>query len=187
MFDLTGRKALVTGASGGIGEEIARALHAQGAIVGLHGTRVEKLEALAAELGDRVQDLPANSPTAPRSRRSPEGRSRARRRRHPRQQCRHHQGRPVRAHERRRLGQGLEVNLTAVFRADARTDPPDDAPPLRPHHQHHLRGRRHRQSRPGQLLRLQGRHDRLFQVAGQEIATRNVTVNCVAPGFIESP
>ena len=54
MFDLTGRKALVTGATGGIGEEIARQLHAQGAIVGLHGTRVEKLEALAAELGDRV-------------------------------------------------------------------------------------------------------------------------------------
>ena len=54
MFDLTGRKALVTGASGGIGETIARVLHAQGAVVGLHGTRVERLEALAAELGDRV-------------------------------------------------------------------------------------------------------------------------------------
>ncbi len=60
MFDLTGRKALVTGATGGIGEEIARQLHAQGAIVGLHGTRVEKLEALAAELGDRVKIFPAN-------------------------------------------------------------------------------------------------------------------------------
>lgn len=60
MFDISGRKALVTGASGGIGEEIARTLHAQGAIVGLHGTRVEKLEALAAELGDRVHVLPAN-------------------------------------------------------------------------------------------------------------------------------
>lgn len=60
MFDLTGRKALVTGATGGIGEEIARQLHAQGAIVGLHGTRVEKLEALAAELGERVKIFPAN-------------------------------------------------------------------------------------------------------------------------------
>ena len=60
MFDLTGRKALVTGATGGIGEEIARMLHAQGAIVGLHGTRVEKLEALAADLGDRVKIFPAN-------------------------------------------------------------------------------------------------------------------------------
>jgi 3-oxoacyl-[acyl-carrier protein] reductase len=60
MFDLSGRKALVTGASGGIGEEIARLLHKQGAIVGLHGTRVEKLEALAAELGERVKIFPAN-------------------------------------------------------------------------------------------------------------------------------
>ena len=46
MFDLTGKTALVTGASGGIGEAIARALHAQGATVVLHGTRAEKLEAL---------------------------------------------------------------------------------------------------------------------------------------------
>lgn len=60
MFDLSGRKALVTGASGGIGEAVARALHAQGATVGLHGTRVERLEALAAELGDRVKIFPAN-------------------------------------------------------------------------------------------------------------------------------
>jgi len=51
MFDLTGRKALITGASGGIGEAIARAFHAQGAIVALHGTRVERLETLAAQLG----------------------------------------------------------------------------------------------------------------------------------------
>lgn len=60
MFDLSGRKALVTGASGGIGEEIARMLHAQGAVVGLHGTRVEKLETLANTLGERVQIFPAN-------------------------------------------------------------------------------------------------------------------------------
>ena len=71
MFDLTGRKALVTGASGGIGEAIARALHAQGAIVGLHGTRVEKLEALAGELGEPHQDLSGQSVrSAARSRRS---------------------------------------------------------------------------------------------------------------------
>ncbi len=60
MFDLTGKKALVTGASGGIGEAIVRALHAQGATVGLHGTRVEKLEALAGELGERTKLFPAN-------------------------------------------------------------------------------------------------------------------------------
>ncbi len=60
MFSLTGRKALVTGSSGGIGEAIARTLHAQGATVGLHGTRLEKLDALAAELGERVKVFPAN-------------------------------------------------------------------------------------------------------------------------------
>lgn len=60
MFDLTGKNALVTGASGGIGGEIAKALHAAGATVGLSGTRVEPLEALAKELGDRVHVLPCN-------------------------------------------------------------------------------------------------------------------------------
>ena len=60
MFDLTGKNALVTGASGGIGGEIAKALHAAGATVGLSGTRVGPLEALAAELGERVHVLPCN-------------------------------------------------------------------------------------------------------------------------------
>jgi 3-oxoacyl-[acyl-carrier protein] reductase len=60
MFDLTGKSALVTGASGGIGADIARALHASGATVGLSGTRVEPLEALAAELGARTHVLPCN-------------------------------------------------------------------------------------------------------------------------------
>lgn len=54
MFDLTGKNALVTGASGGIGGEIARALHKAGATVTLSGTRIAPLEALAAELGARV-------------------------------------------------------------------------------------------------------------------------------------
>lgn len=60
MFDLTGRTALVTGASGGIGAAIATALHGAGATVALSGTRVEPLEALAAELGVRVHVLPCN-------------------------------------------------------------------------------------------------------------------------------
>ncbi|WP_028880289.1 3-oxoacyl-[acyl-carrier-protein] reductase [Terasakiella pusilla] len=61
MFDLTGKCALVTGASGGIGAEIAKALHAQGATVGLTGTRVEALEKVAAEIGgERVHILPCN-------------------------------------------------------------------------------------------------------------------------------
>lgn len=60
MFDLTGKSALVTGASGGIGADIARALHRAGAVVALSGTRVEPLEALAAELGERSHVLPCN-------------------------------------------------------------------------------------------------------------------------------
>ena len=54
MFDLSGRRALVTGASGGIGGAIARALHAQGAAVALSGTRRDALDALASELGERA-------------------------------------------------------------------------------------------------------------------------------------
>lgn len=60
MFDLTGKTALVTGASGGIGGAIAKALHAAGATVAIHGTRREALDVLAAELGERVHVLPAN-------------------------------------------------------------------------------------------------------------------------------
>ena len=60
MFDLTGKSALVTGASGGIGAEIARVLHGAGAQVGLSGTRVDPLEALAGELGDGAFVLPCN-------------------------------------------------------------------------------------------------------------------------------
>ncbi len=67
MFRLDGKTALVTGASGGIGAGIARALHAQGAIVVLSGTRVDALELLAAELGGRTHVCPADlkDPAAP--------------------------------------------------------------------------------------------------------------------------
>lgn len=60
MFDLTGKCALVTGASGGIGGAIAKTLHDAGASVGLSGTRREALEAVAAQLGDRAHVLPCN-------------------------------------------------------------------------------------------------------------------------------
>jgi 3-oxoacyl-[acyl-carrier protein] reductase len=60
MLDLTGKKALVTGATGGLGGAIARRLHAQGATVALSGTRVEALEALAKELGERVEITPCD-------------------------------------------------------------------------------------------------------------------------------
>jgi 3-oxoacyl-[acyl-carrier protein] reductase len=60
MFDLSGRTALVTGATGGIGGAIAQALHTQGATVAISGTRREVLDTLAGKLGERVHVLPCN-------------------------------------------------------------------------------------------------------------------------------
>ena len=60
MFDLSGNIALITGASGGIGAAIARALHGRGATVVLHGTRAERLAELAGELGERTHVVTAN-------------------------------------------------------------------------------------------------------------------------------
>jgi len=60
MFELSGKMALVTGATGGLGAAIAKALHAQGAHVVLSGTREAALEALAVEMGERVSAVPAN-------------------------------------------------------------------------------------------------------------------------------
>jgi 3-oxoacyl-[acyl-carrier protein] reductase len=60
MFDLTGKTALVTGASGAIGSDIARALHKQGATVAISGTRKDALDKLAADLGARVHVLPCD-------------------------------------------------------------------------------------------------------------------------------
>ena len=60
MFDLTGKSALITGASGGIGGEIARTLHRAGAVVALSGTREAPLRELADELGERSHVLPCN-------------------------------------------------------------------------------------------------------------------------------
>jgi 3-oxoacyl-[acyl-carrier protein] reductase len=60
MFDLSGKRALITGASGGIGEEIAAAFHSQGATVALSGTRREKLDEVASRIGSRVHVLPCD-------------------------------------------------------------------------------------------------------------------------------
>ena len=60
MFDLSEKNALITGASGGIGGSVARALHGCGASVALSGTRLDALESLSAELGDRAHVTPAD-------------------------------------------------------------------------------------------------------------------------------
>ena len=60
MFDLTGKTALITGATGGIGAAIAKALHKAGATIAISGTRQPALDALKAELGDRVHTIACN-------------------------------------------------------------------------------------------------------------------------------
>ncbi|WP_018239259.1 3-oxoacyl-[acyl-carrier-protein] reductase [Ensifer sp. BR816] len=187
MFDLSGRKALVTGASGGIGEEIARMLHAQGALVGLHGTRVEKLEALANTLGERVQIFPANlSDRAEVKALGEKAEAEL-------------GGVDILVNNAGITKDGLfvrmsdedwdnvlEVNLTAVFRLTRELT-------------HPMMRRRFGRivnitsvvgvtGNPGQANYCASKAGMIgfSKSLAQEIATRNVTVNCVAPGFIES-
>lgn len=187
MFDLTGRKALVTGASGGIGEAIARQLHSRGATVGLHGTRVERLEALAKDLGERVMMFPAN--LSDRDAVSELGKKAE-------QEL---EGVDILVNNAGITKDGLfvrmsddawdsvlEVNLTSVFRLTREL-----AHPMM-------------KRRSGRIINITsvvgvagnpGQANYCASKAGmigftksiaQEIAPRNVTVNCVAPGFIES-
>jgi 3-oxoacyl-[acyl-carrier protein] reductase len=187
MFDLTGKKALVTGSSGGIGEAVARALHAQGATVGLHGTRVERLEALATELGERVAIFPAN--LSDRDAVKALG-----------QKAEADLGGvDILVNNAGITKDGLfvrmsdadwdavlEVNLTAVFRLTRELTHPM------------MRRRGGRiinitsvvgvTGNPGQANYCASKAGMIgfSKSLAQEIATRNVTVNCVAPGFIES-
>ena len=188
MFTLNGKAALVTGASGGIGGDIARALHAQGATVTLSGTRRDALEALKAELGDRAHVAVCNL------------------------------GEAAQVDELPKIAEGLmggldilisnagitrdnlfmrmkddewdevlRVNLTASFRLARAV--------LRPM----------MKKRWGRIISItsvvgvtgnpgQGNYAAakagligMTKSLAQEIASRNITVNCVAPGFIKSP
>jgi 3-oxoacyl-[acyl-carrier protein] reductase len=187
MFDLTGRKALVTGASGGIGEAIARALHAQGATVGLHGTRVERLEALAGELGERAKVFPAN--LANRDEVKALGQKAEA----------ELQGVDILVNNAGITRDGLfvrmsdedwdsvlDVNLGAVFRLTRELT-------------HPMMRRRFGRiinitsvvgvtGNPGQANYCASKAGMVgfSKSLAQEIASRSITVNCVAPGFIES-
>ncbi len=187
MFDLTGKKALVTGATGGIGEAIARALHAQGATVGLHGTRMEKLESLAGDLKERVRLFPAN--LSDRAAVKDLGaRAEA-----------ELEGVDILVNNAGITRDGLfvrmsdedwdaviEVNLTAVFRLTRELT-------------HPMMRRRYGRivnitsvvgvtGNPGQANYCASKAGMIgfTKSLAQEIASRNVTVNCIAPGFIES-
>ena len=188
MFDLTGKTALVTGASGGLGGAIARALHAQGATVMLSGTRREALDALAAELGARVHvetcdlsDAASVEKLVPAAEKAMgqldilvnnAGLTRD------------NLFMRMKDEEWERV---LAVNLTATFRLSRAA----------------LRGMMKR--RFGRILAItsvvgvtgnpgQGNYAAskagmigMMKSLAAEVASRGVTANCVAPGFIESP
>lgn len=187
MFDLSGKGALVTGASGGIGAAIARTLHANGAAVALSGTRAERLEALAGELGERCHVVPADLSDGaavaalPAAAESALGsldiliNNAGLTRDNLAMRMKDDEWQTV-----------LDVNLTAAFRLSRAV----------------LRGMM--KSRWGRIISVTsvvgatgnpGQANYAASKAGltgmtkalaQEVASRGVTVNCVAPGFIET-
>ena len=185
LFDLTGKTALVTGASGGIGGAIAAMLHAQGATLALSGTKREALEARAAQLGTRVHVLPANLGNTA----DVEGLIPAAEKAMGGLDILVHNAGVTRDNLFLRMKdeeweQVIAVNLTAGFRL-ARAA---------------VRGMM--KKRAGRIIFItsvvgvtgnpgQGNYAAskagligMAKALAQEIASRNVTVNCVAPGFI---
>jgi 3-oxoacyl-[acyl-carrier protein] reductase len=189
MFDLTGKTALVTGATGGIGAAIARAMHAQGAHVVLSGTREAVLQERAAELGARTSAVPANlsDPAAV------DGLIEA---------AEAAAGAPIdilvanagitkdgllMRMKDDDWAEVLKVNLESYFRLSRAA----------------MRGmmkRRHGRiigitsvvavtGNPGQANYAASKAGMIgfSKALAQEVATRGITINCVAPGFIESP
>jgi 3-oxoacyl-[acyl-carrier protein] reductase len=185
MFDLSGKTALVTGASGGIGGAIAKALHAQGAGVVLSGTRAEALEALRSELGARAFVAACNLASMtdvealPKKAEEAAGAS---------IDILVNNAGVTRDNLFLRMkdeewDQVIAVDLTAAFRL-ARGAARHDEEALGPDRLGHFGRGHHRQSRPGQLCRRQGRLGGMSKSLAAEVASRNITVNCVAPGFI---
>jgi len=188
MFDLTGKTALVTGASGGIGGAIARALHAAGAVVGLSGTREAPLQALAAELGGRAHVLPANLADAASVEALPKAAMAAM------------GGLDILVNNAGitrdnlvlRLSDEdwlavLEVNLTSAFRlAKAAIKPMMKARWGRIITITSVVGAT---GNPGQANYAAAKAGLvgLSKSLAQEVASRGITVNCVAPGFIATP
>ncbi|MCJ2131805.1 3-oxoacyl-[acyl-carrier-protein] reductase [Methylobacterium sp. E-045] len=189
MFDLTGRKALVTGATGGLGGAIARALHAQGATVAVSGTRAEALDALSAELGgERVHALTCNLS----DRDAVEA--------------------LVPAAEAALGGLDILVNNAGITRDNLLLRMKDDEWDAVIAVNLSAAFRLSRAAVKGMMKRRHGRIVNIGSVVGAtgnpgqvnyaaakaglvgmtkamaaEVATRNLTVNCIAPGFITSP
>jgi 3-oxoacyl-[acyl-carrier protein] reductase len=188
MFDLSGRKALVTGATGGIGGAIARALHASGATVALSGTRRAALDDLATSLGERVHVVEANLS----ERDSVEA--------------------LVPAAEAAMGGLDILVNNAGVTRDNLFLRMKDEEWDTVIAVNLTASFRLSRAAVKGMMRRRYGRIVNIGSVVGStgnpgqgnyaaskagligmtkalaaEVASRNITVNCVAPGFIESP
>ena len=189
MFDLSGKMALVTGASGGIGGAIARALHAQGAHVVLSGTREAALAALRADLGARASIAPADLANGPSV-----------------------DGLVAQAEAAAAMELDILVSNAGVTRDGLvlRMKDEDWEQVLRVNLESYFRLAR--SALRGMMRRRRGRLIGITSVVGvmgnagqtnyaaskagmigftkalaQEIASRGVTANCVAPGFIESP
>lgn len=189
MFDLTGKTALVTGATGGIGGEIAKALHAAGAHVVLSGTREAALQDLAQVLGERTSAVPANLSDAESV-----------------------DGLIGRAEEAAGAGLDILVANAGITRDGLlmRMKDEDWDAVLKVNLESYFR--LSRAAMRGMMKRRSGRIIGITSVVGvmgnpgqanyaaskagmigfskalaQEVATRGITVNCVAPGFIESP
>ena len=188
MFDLSGKTALVTGASGGIGGAIARALHAQGATVTLSGTRAEALEQLKAELGERAHVAAARMDDAADIDRLAKEAEAAMGKLdilvNNAGITRDNLSMRMKDEEWEKV---LQVNLTGTFRLSRAV----------------LRGMMRR--RHGRIVNITsvvgvtgnaGQANYAAAKAGligmskslaQELASRAITVNCVAPGFIATP
>jgi 3-oxoacyl-[acyl-carrier protein] reductase len=188
MFDLTGKTALVTGASGGLGQAIARALHRQGAVVALSGTREEALADLAAELAHNVHVFPCNLADAAATEKLVPAAEAAM----GSLDILVNNAGLTRDNLFMRLKDEdydtvIAVNLTAAFRLSRAV----------------LKGMLRRKfgrilgitsvvgvtGNPGQANYAASKAGMIgmFKSLASEVASRNVTVNCIAPGFIESP
>ncbi len=187
MFDLTGMTALVTGASGGLGSAIAKALSDQGARLALSGSNAAKLEAFAKELGGDHVTLVCNlsnpeevDQLVPRA---VEALGKLDILVNNAGITRDNLAMRMKDEE---FSEVIKVNLEAAFRLMRAAMKPMMKARFGRIVIDHLGRRRDRQSGPGQLCRVEGRPDRHVQGFAQEVASRGITVNCVAPGFMTS-
>lgn len=188
MFNLSGKKALITGATGGIGGAIAVAMHKAGAHVGISGRNTEKLEALAKQLGDRVTvlaaDLSTDEAIADLVKRAEEAMGQVDILVNNAGLTRDNLSMRMKAEEWQNV---IDVNLTAPFKLAQAV-------------QRGMMKRRNGRivniasvvgvtGNPGQCNYVASKAGMIgwSKAMAQEIASRGITINCIAPGFIATP